>query len=597
LKRFATVAEALDELVELSEAALEEDPKIATVIERIKAIRKEEPKANVLVYTEYTDSQDALAKALEEADIGRVLTLSGKDSEKTRTDVTDKFSLQNDIILVSTDASAEGLNLQSRCHHLIHLELPFNPNRLEQRNGRIDRYGQTKEPIVSYLYLRGTFEERILIRLIAKYEKQRERLTFLPNTLGGITCSTDAGTQPLLKDLIQEEAGLFEVDEVEFDFKNPDDGLSSEAARELIEEIDRSLKGYEQAAMTRSWLSNTGINAEARLFEEADAARKKGERGSAVDLAHFVLDSVRLEGGSVKEIGKVYEISLPPTWTYGLQDLPGYDEDSRRILLTTDIDLTRDENDRHVGFLGRSHPLVSRALQRVRNIRFGDGGSQVQDRRASAVSADVPKPQVLFTFLGRIVSGVGREYEQVLAVLMDESGLVDRFDSAERWLPFADQDRGISTEGVWDKYFAGWEGKARSEAARVAKELFEPIAETFLKGRKTVLDREEQSQQEWLRQRSGEITGQVTQESQQLRLFDQGEGETEVRSWGRIDDPEKRIAAFASDRSNPPALRSEAETVLRILKDRKKDFEARRNTSKSEIVPLGILMIVPEARE
>jgi hypothetical protein len=121
---------------------------------------------------------------------------------------------------------------------------------LEQRNWRIDRYGQTKEPVVGYLYLRGTFEERILICLIAKYEKQRERLTFLPNTLGGITCSTDAGTQPLLKDLIQEDAGLFEVDEVEFDFENPDDDLSSEAARELIEEIDRSLKGYEQAALT-----------------------------------------------------------------------------------------------------------------------------------------------------------------------------------------------------------------------------------------------------------------------------------------------------------------------------------------------------------
>jgi hypothetical protein len=35
----------------------------------------------------------------------------------------------------------------------MHLELPFNPNRLEQRNGRIDRYGQTREPIVRYLYL------------------------------------------------------------------------------------------------------------------------------------------------------------------------------------------------------------------------------------------------------------------------------------------------------------------------------------------------------------------------------------------------------------------------------------------------------------
>ena len=69
--------------------------------------------------------------------------------------------------------------------------MPFNPNRLEQRNGRIDRYGQTVAPQVRYLYLRGTFEERILLRLIAKYEKQRARLTFVPNTLG-LSTSTDA---------------------------------------------------------------------------------------------------------------------------------------------------------------------------------------------------------------------------------------------------------------------------------------------------------------------------------------------------------------------------------------------------------------------
>ncbi|MDV2992473.1 MAG: RNA polymerase-associated protein RapA [Chroococcidiopsis sp. SAG 2025] len=92
---------------------------------------------------------------------------------------------------MSTDATAEGLNLQQRCHHLIHLELPFNPNRLEQRNGRIDRFGQEREPVVHYLFLHDTFEERILLRLIAKYERQRSRLTFVPNTLG-LTASTDA---------------------------------------------------------------------------------------------------------------------------------------------------------------------------------------------------------------------------------------------------------------------------------------------------------------------------------------------------------------------------------------------------------------------
>jgi SNF2 family DNA or RNA helicase len=56
----------------------------------------------------------------------------------------------------STDATAEGLNLHERCHQLNHLELPCNPNRLEQRNGRIVRYGQLSEPEERYLYLAGT---------------------------------------------------------------------------------------------------------------------------------------------------------------------------------------------------------------------------------------------------------------------------------------------------------------------------------------------------------------------------------------------------------------------------------------------------------
>jgi len=81
--------------------------------------------------------------------------------------------------------------------------LPFNPNRLEQRNGRIDRYGQEQNPIVRYLFLRGTFEERILLRLIAKYERQRVRLTFVPNTLG-LSTDIDAGNERLLKGLLDE---------------------------------------------------------------------------------------------------------------------------------------------------------------------------------------------------------------------------------------------------------------------------------------------------------------------------------------------------------------------------------------------------------
>jgi superfamily II DNA/RNA helicase len=80
--------------------------------------------------------------------------MTGLLDDGARGRITERFRSESGLILVSTDASAEGLNLHQRCHNLIHLELPFNPNRLEQRNGRIDRYGQEFEPLVRYLFLR-----------------------------------------------------------------------------------------------------------------------------------------------------------------------------------------------------------------------------------------------------------------------------------------------------------------------------------------------------------------------------------------------------------------------------------------------------------
>jgi hypothetical protein len=183
LKRAADVVAALDDLAELAGQAVLQDPKLAQLAAEVQVIRQAEPHANVLVYSEYVDSQRAAAEALRAAGVGQVLLMSGEDDEHTRQQITERFRRAGDLVLVSTDTAAEGLNLHQRCHHLIHLELPFNPNRLDQRNGRIDHYGQTQTPLVRYFYLRGSFEERILLRLVAKFERQRALLTFVPGTL------------------------------------------------------------------------------------------------------------------------------------------------------------------------------------------------------------------------------------------------------------------------------------------------------------------------------------------------------------------------------------------------------------------------------
>ena len=51
-------------------------------------------------------------------------------------------------ILLATDAASEGIDLQNFCNRLIHVEIPYNPNVMEQRNGRIDRYGQKESEVL-----------------------------------------------------------------------------------------------------------------------------------------------------------------------------------------------------------------------------------------------------------------------------------------------------------------------------------------------------------------------------------------------------------------------------------------------------------------
>src|SRR5262249_14287686 len=73
-----------------------------------------------------------------------------------------------------TDAISEGINLQDYAHIVIHAEIPWNPNRFEQRNGRVDRKNQKNDVFVFNLLLASSYEGRVLARGLRKLEKIRE---------------------------------------------------------------------------------------------------------------------------------------------------------------------------------------------------------------------------------------------------------------------------------------------------------------------------------------------------------------------------------------------------------------------------------------
>src|SRR5262249_57391883 len=100
-------------------------------------------------FTDYKDTLDYLLARLaaEGYDAPSVRFLFGGSSLMERAEVRESFNEASDPIrlLVATDVAAEGLNLQTSCRYVVHYEVPWNPMRLEQRNGRVDRHGQARD--------------------------------------------------------------------------------------------------------------------------------------------------------------------------------------------------------------------------------------------------------------------------------------------------------------------------------------------------------------------------------------------------------------------------------------------------------------------
>lgn len=135
------------------------DAKASELITYLKDVCKEGAQwtsERVMVFTEYRDTQIWLAGLLAQEGLGgdRVAQLFGGMSTDEREQL--RLAFQKDPsehplrILLATDAASEGIDLQKHCHRLVNYDIPFNPNKLEQRIGRIDRYGQTESPEVRH---------------------------------------------------------------------------------------------------------------------------------------------------------------------------------------------------------------------------------------------------------------------------------------------------------------------------------------------------------------------------------------------------------------------------------------------------------------
>jgi superfamily II DNA or RNA helicase len=135
----------------------------------------------LVVFTEYKTTLDYVLRRLRETYAGaqdRFLTLYGGMNDGDREDIKTAFNDPDARVrvLVATDAAAEGLNLQHTARFLLHYDCPWNPSRLEQRNGRLDRHGQARDVSVFHFASEQDADLKFLHYLIGKVDQIREDL-------------------------------------------------------------------------------------------------------------------------------------------------------------------------------------------------------------------------------------------------------------------------------------------------------------------------------------------------------------------------------------------------------------------------------------
>lgn len=135
---------------------------------------------SAIVFTEYRDTLLHVQRRLAGLPL---IVLHGGLTRYERTQALAAFSSNTRSILLATDAAGEGLNLHGTCRLVVNLELPWNPMRLEQRIGRVDRIGQQRTVHAVHLVARSTGEIRILDRLKARVVRAQSVLG-APDPLG-----------------------------------------------------------------------------------------------------------------------------------------------------------------------------------------------------------------------------------------------------------------------------------------------------------------------------------------------------------------------------------------------------------------------------
>ena len=364
----------------------------------------------VILFTEYGDTlrylKEQLTAAFEGTHRGdeRILTLMGGLGDARRAEIQEAFNGPLDEypvrILLATDAAREGINLQGHCADLFHFDVPWNPSRLEQRNGRIDRALQP-EPVVrcGYFVYAQRAEDAVLDTLARKVDTIAREL----GSLGSL----------LMDQMYDALAAGITADTLE--------RVERAATSTRTELTRRELESQRTLQSLRKELDAIGdIRLRSREVMDFDPALLR----DALDVGFELAGSIRLESEFVAEEGKAFEAwripALPESWSRTLDSVrPRREKDEapwewRKRPLSPVVFEAPPGVASKLAHLHLSHPIVQRVLQRF----LAQGFSANDLSRVTVVRSkrDSVARVIVFGRLSLFGAGAARLHDEVVSV-------------------------------------------------------------------------------------------------------------------------------------------------------------------------------------
>lgn len=312
----------------------------------------------LIIFTEYKDTQDYLvSRFIERKNWTQptVQVLFGGVLEMSRSLIKQEFNdPQSQLkILIATDVAAEGLNLQTSCRYVIHQEVPWNPMRLEQRNGRVDRYGQNRDVTVFHFTTDEDTDINFLSYVAHKVTQVREDLGSVGQVFDEAVMEHFSGRY------IKDETINQKIDSV----------IGHTQEKKDLEKRDQGTeKDYQ------------------KLLQHLEATEMKLGLNEK-SLARLLSQALHIDKGSLKEEESgIYRIvTIPPSWeklitsTLRIQTerlhgaLPKIVFDPKYFtIIENDRPIYRPRND--MVFLRLGHPIMQKALAVLKKHLWDESG-------------------------------------------------------------------------------------------------------------------------------------------------------------------------------------------------------------------------------